>query len=159
MTTVRLHRERDVVEGGEGRERRGDLERAAQADRGAPINGQRRDVAAREPDATLVGRDFAGELADQRGLTRPVRADDSVQLARGNRKRDLVRGDNAAEALGQALDCEQRISHGALLPGAHSCHRAQTAPPGETAGRARSANIPRSSPRSAGPRTETPTGE
>ena len=45
------------------------------------IDRQRGDVAAVEMDAAGVGRDLAGELADQRGLAGAVRADDGVQLA------------------------------------------------------------------------------
>ena len=70
----------------------------------AAIGRQRGDVAAVETDAAGVGRDLAGELADQRGLAGAVRPDDGVQLARRHVERDVVGGDDAAEALAQAVD-------------------------------------------------------
>ena len=60
-------------------------------------------------------RDLAGQQADQRGLAGAVRADDGVQFAARDIERDGVGGDDAAEALGQALDLQQRLSHGARL--------------------------------------------
>ena len=69
-----------------------------------------------EADAAGVGRDLAGQLADQRGLAGAVRTDDGVQLARRHREVDAVGRDDAAEALGQTVDREQRVSHGAGSP-------------------------------------------
>ena len=66
-----------------------------------------------EMDAAGVRRDLAGELADQRGLAGAVRPDDGVQLAARDVEPHVVGGDHAAEALGQAVDLEQRVSHGA----------------------------------------------
>ena len=102
---VRLHGERHVVERREVEEQRGDLERAREPEAGcaarpaAPVMSL-----AGEADAAGVGRDLAGQLADQRGLAGAVRADDGVQLAARHRERDVVGGDDAAEALGQAVD-------------------------------------------------------
>ena len=116
MAGVRLHRERHVVERGEIVEQRGDLERAREPELAAPVDRQRGDVVAGEADAAGVRRDLAGELADQRGLAGAVRADDGVQLARRHRERDAVGGDHAAEALGQSVDLQQCVSHGADAP-------------------------------------------
>jgi hypothetical protein len=116
MPVVRLHRQRHVVERGEIVEQRGDLERARQPERAAAVNRQRRDVRAGEADAAGVGRDLAGQLADQRGLAGPIWADDGVQLSRWQQQGDAIGGDNAAEALGQAVDLEKRVSHGAGAP-------------------------------------------
>ena len=50
---------------------------------------------------------------------------------------------HAAEALGQALDCEQRVSHGrSPRRASRRCRRARTARPAAASDRARSANIP-----------------
>ena len=77
---VRLHGQRDIVERGEIAEQRGDLERARQPQQAAAMDRPRGDVGAVEEDAAGVRRDFAGELADQRGLAGAVRTDDRVQL-------------------------------------------------------------------------------
>ena len=112
---MRLHRERDIVERGEIAEQRRDLERARQPEMAAAIGRQRADVAAVEADAAALRRDFAGEEADQRRLAGAVRADDGVEFAARNIERDGVGGDDAAEALGQAFDLQQRFGHGARL--------------------------------------------
>src|ERR1700730_7707038 len=59
--------------------------------------------------------DLAGEEADQRGLAGAVRADDGVEFAARNVERDGVGSDDAAEALGQTVDLQQRCCHGARL--------------------------------------------
>ena len=108
-----LDGESDVVQRREVEEQRGDLERAGEPERAAPPGRQGRDVPAGEDDAAGVRGDLAGELADQRGLAGAVRADDGVQLAGGTSSDDVVGGDDAAEALGQAVDLQQRLRHGA----------------------------------------------
>src|ERR1700730_10770543 len=133
--------ERRVFVDGKIEEQRGDLERSSQAELAAAVGGQRRHVAAFETDAPGVGGDLAGELADQGGLARAVRPDDGVKLPLRHAKRNGVRGDDASEALGQFLDLEQRISHGALPPAGRRYRRVQTARPAGTGVRARSANI------------------
>src|ERR1700675_3577657 len=112
---MRLYRERDIVERGEIAEQRGDLERARQPEVAAAIGRQRGDVAAVEPDGTALRDDFAGQQTDQRGLAGAVRADDGVEFAARNVERDGVGGDNAAEALGQLFDLQQRFGHGVRL--------------------------------------------
>ena len=76
------------------------------------MHRQRRDVAPVEMDAAGVRHDLAAELADQRGLAGAVRPDDGVQFALPDIEPDIVGGEHAAEALGEALDAEQRVSHG-----------------------------------------------
>src|SRR5262249_56214327 len=80
VTGMGLHGERHVVEDREIEEQRGDLERAGEAELAAAKNRQARDISAREADVSRVGRDLAGELANQRGLASAVRSDDRVQL-------------------------------------------------------------------------------
>ena len=115
---MRLHGERHIVEDGEIREQRGDLERAGEAELAAPIGRQRGDVVAVEMDAAGVGRELARELADQRALARAVRPDDGVQLAGGHNERNVIGRDDAAEAFAQVFDAQQSISHDAH-PEAH----------------------------------------
>ena len=74
-----------------------------------------------------LGRNLAGQLADQRGLAGAVRADNGVQRALWHRQRDLVGGDDAAEALGEALDLEQGTRHGANSRAYRRCRHARTA--------------------------------
>ena len=63
-----------------------------------------------------IGREHAGELADQRGFAGAVRPDDGVQLALLHVERDVVGGENAAEALGQAFDLRAAFQPSARLP-------------------------------------------
>ncbi|MFK4512170.1 hypothetical protein ABIF81_007348 [Bradyrhizobium daqingense] len=109
---MRLRRQRDIVGGGEIEQQRGDLERTCQAQRTATIGWQIGDVAPGQRDAAGMRLEMPGELADQRGLAGAVRADDGMQLAAGDVERDVVGGDDAAEAAHQLLDAEQGFSHG-----------------------------------------------
>ena len=135
VTGMGLHGERHVVEDREIEEQRGDLERAGEAELAAAKNRQTRDIAAREADASRVGRDLAGELANQRGLAGAVRSDDRVQLALRNGERNRVGGNHAAEALAEIFDFQERVSHGAPRRADRQCRRARTARPAGTADR------------------------
>ena len=106
-----LHGERDVVERAETAEQRGDLERARDAEEAAAVNGEGGDVAAVEADAAALRRSLAGQERDQRGLAGAVGADNGVKLAARDVERDAVGRHHAAEALGQALDLQQRLTH------------------------------------------------
>src|SRR5215831_7436097 len=103
MASMRLHGKCDVVERSEIREQRRDLERSGEPELTATVDRHGRDVSPIEADGAGIGRNFAGELTDQRRLAGTIRADDRVQLAASDRERDLVASDHAAEALGQAL--------------------------------------------------------
>src|SRR5262245_32501398 len=91
VTGMGLHGERHVIEDREIEEQRGDLERAGEAELAAAKNRQARDISAREADVSRVGRDLAGELANQRGLASAVRSDDRVQLALRNGRSEARR--------------------------------------------------------------------
>ena len=108
---MRLHGERDIVEHREIEEQRGDLERAREAEMAAAPRRHARDVGVAEMNAAGIGDQRAAELGDERGLAGAVRADDGVQLAFRYGDIDVVGGDDAAEALGEAFDLEQRVSH------------------------------------------------
>ncbi len=89
VTVMGLRRQRDIVERGEIGQQRGDLERARQPERAAPIGRQPGDVPAGEVDGAGIRQQLPGELADQRGLAGAVRPDDGVQFARArHRARD-----------------------------------------------------------------------
>src|SRR5215510_7702373 len=116
MPGMRLYGERNIVERGEVKKQRRDLERAGKAKGAALMDRQGRDIAAGEMDAPGVGRDLTRELPDQRALAGAIRPDDGVQLARLYRQRDGVGSHDATKALGQAIDVEQPVSHGACPP-------------------------------------------
>ena len=78
------------------------------------------DVAAGEMDGAGVGREVAGELADQRRLAGAVGADQGVDLARPHVDRDVVGRDQAAEALDQAWSVESSGSAMARAPSRES---------------------------------------
>ena len=124
MTGMRLHRERDIVERSEIEEQRGDLERARQPELAAPVNRQRRDVAAVEADTAGFGRDLAGQLADQRGLAGAVRADDGVQFAGAAARAKLRRTPRRRRsAWSKPSISSKRVSHGALPEANRRCRR------------------------------------
>src|SRR5580704_11607602 len=79
------------------------------------IGRKRGDVATVEFYAATMRSDLAGQQADQRGLAGAIRPDDGVKFAARNVERDGVGGDDAAEALGQPFDLQQRLGHGARL--------------------------------------------
>ena len=54
------------------------------------------------------GVNWPAELRDQRGLAGAVRPDHGVQFALRDVERQVVGGDDAAEALGEILDLQQR---------------------------------------------------
>ncbi len=82
----------------------------------APVHRQRGNVVAGKADAAGIGRHLTAELGDQRGLAGAVRPDHRVQFARGDLEREIVAGDDAAEALGEPLDLQQRRAHVDALP-------------------------------------------
>jgi len=72
---VRLHRKRDVFERREARSTEVIWNEPREAEAGARVDWQRRDVAAVEQDAAALRRDESGNLVDQRGLAGAVGAD------------------------------------------------------------------------------------
>src|SRR3546814_8505726 len=68
-------------------------------------------------DAPLVGGDPPGDAVEQGRLARARFADDAEYLARPQLEGDVAAGGLAAEALGQAVDIEQRpVDHSAASP-------------------------------------------
>ena len=71
----------------------------------------------RSPAKAIVpwlGREHAGDHVEQRGLAGAVRADDREDRALRDAEADLVDREQAAKALADALDLEQR-AHGCRL--------------------------------------------
>src|SRR5690606_3828506 len=98
------------------RERLHDLERPTDSRIADLVGAQAGDVPPVEADTTAIGTQRAGDHAEERRLAGPVRPDDAKDLARFDGERNVRHGPEAAEALGEAVDFEQR------------CH-VRTAPP------------------------------
>ena len=93
----RLRGEQAVVQHGQAREQVGDLVRAREPERGPPVRRQPRHVAAEERDGPRARALLAADEAEERGLPRPVGADDGAALPRPHRQRDAVHRAEAAE--------------------------------------------------------------
>ena len=104
-----------------------DLERARHAEPHALMRTQRRNVVAAKDDPAGGRPQHAGEQIDHRGLAGAVRPDQSVPRALLDRQRNVMRGDDAAEALFQADRFEDR--HGSTLPSARRRRRPPAASP------------------------------
>jgi hypothetical protein len=72
------------------------------ASRRSPRRGQ---------DGARARGEEAGEGVEDRGLARAVRADEADELALTNGEGHVLVGGEAAEALGQPLDPEERVAH------------------------------------------------
>ena len=77
------------------------------------MHGQVREVLAAQHDAPGVWRQQARDLIHQRGLARPVGANERVDFARLYREAHMVCGQQAAKALDQPLHLKK--AHGLLL--------------------------------------------
>ena len=75
---------------------------------------KRRDVAAVEQDRARGRREEAADQIEERRLAGAVGADHGAQLARLDGERDVVDGDQAAEALRDVVDLEQAHALAAL---------------------------------------------
>ena len=106
------------------------LELAPDAAAGARRHRQRRDRLALIPDRAGGRPEMAGDHADERGLAGAVRPDDAAQLAAREPEIDRVVGEQALEALGQALGA-QELGHRPQLrrPAASSRATAPATPP------------------------------
>ena len=105
-----LDRQQHIVEHGQFGKQAGDLEGARHAERGAPVARPVGDVLAEQQHLSGGHRIDAGDQIEQRGLAGAVRADDGLAVARHDAQRDVARGLQAAEALAQALELENRNS-------------------------------------------------
>ncbi len=121
-----LDRHCDVLARGHVVEQARHLESPAEAEGDAGGNRQVGDVVPREPDTAGVGPDLAAELVDEGRLAGAVRADQRMDFACLDSHGHVVGGKQAAEALHEAVDLEDRGHHR----------------PPRTKSRARSAMIP-----------------
>src|SRR6185295_15082784 len=93
-----------VLEQGQPAERPGDLEGPADAEVDDPVRGLPGELVPFEPDRARVGDERTREQVEDRALAGSVGSDQPEDLTRLDRERDLIHGDEAAEALGQPFD-------------------------------------------------------
>ena len=99
----------DVVDHGKPAEQRDVLERARDAEPGAPMGGQIGDVAAVEPDASRRGAVFSRDDVEEAGLPGAIGADHRSDRPRWHCDADVLERMNAAETQEDAFDCEKGI--------------------------------------------------
>ncbi len=101
----------DVVLDAERRKRPHDLEGTPDAAPADAIRRQAFDALASEGDGAAVGREYARDHVEQSGLAGAVRTDHSENAAFRHVEAELVDRDEAAEALADAIDFQER-AHG-----------------------------------------------
>src|SRR5262249_23056615 len=135
----------DVLVHGEAGERLHDLEGAHDASPRHEMGRHARDVLAAVKDAAFARRQEPADDGEQRGLARAVVPDQRADPPGFYGERNIVDGEEAAEAFEYALDAKQRLSHG-RAPGA-SPSNAQNAHANRPAGpRSRAGQRPQSGP-------------
>ncbi|HET9651302.1 MAG TPA: hypothetical protein VFP36_03895, partial [Usitatibacter sp.] len=102
-----LHRESHVLLDRQRGKQVGDLIGAADAERGASVRTQARDVATAEAHRAFRDGHFTRDRVEERRLAGAVGADDRPALAFANAERDAVDGPQRAEADGKAVEFEQ----------------------------------------------------
>ncbi len=107
-----LRRDPQVLGNAQPRKHALDLQRALDAEPADVVRLETGDVAPGKEDASVVGREQAGDEIEQGGLAGAVRADDGVQPSARERVAQVVDRDEAAEALGETLDAQDRLAHG-----------------------------------------------
>src|SRR5437016_3579070 len=89
-----------------------DLQGARDAETADLVRLEAADVASRGEHAARVRGEKSAHQIEQRRFSGAVRTDDRVQPARCQRQADIVDSDQAAEALGESLDLQDRLAHG-----------------------------------------------
>jgi hypothetical protein len=102
------------------RKQRENLIGAREAEVHALLRGHAHELLPEQPHRTGIGGEVAGDQVEQRGLARPVGADDEPPLARHHGERDVLGRRQAAEALAQVRDFERGRRH---------CAGSEAAPP------------------------------
>ena len=100
----------DVLAHGQPREQLVDLVALGQAELAHFGDAEAGDVAALEHDAPFGRMHLAGQHLEEGGLAGAVRADDAAQFAAPDREIDIVVGDDAAVALGQAACLQDQFA-------------------------------------------------
>ena len=108
-----LDRDAQIVAHRQLGEHLGDLEGAGDAAPHPPRRQQPGDILAVEPDPARARRQKSADHVEKGGFAGAVRADHGAQLARLDRHRHRVDGDQAAEPARDGLDFEQ--AHRALF--------------------------------------------
>ena len=121
-------REIEVFEHAEPRKEARDLKRADEAELGSSSGAQTRNIATEQAHASRRRRNRAGQQADQRGLARAVRPDQSVARAPFQTERDAVRDRQAAIALDEVPSFERDVAHAGVAPPASLSQAALAAP-------------------------------
>ena len=118
MSGPRLHRHRHICQYGELRKNRSDLKRSGDTQMRALVRGLAGDVLAVEEYLPAIGRKFALQLCDQRGLPCTIGADQRMGFTGHYVKRQIIGGDDTGKALLQGL----HFKHGHLENGSgHQC--------------------------------------
>src|SRR6185436_3132881 len=120
---ARLHGKRQVVEHAQLPEDAGDLVAAREARADPVVLLHAGDDLLFEKNLSAVGREGAGNQADERGLAGAVRPDQRMHFAGLDLEADAVGGDHAAEALGDAVKPE----HVSSARAGRRCPAARTA--------------------------------
>ncbi len=100
----------DVLFDIEAAENRGFLRQIADAEAGALVHRQRRDVVAVELDASFVGLDQAGHHIEHRRLAGAVGAKEAHRFAAADRKADALDDPAADEALLDTMDGQKALA-------------------------------------------------
>ena len=106
----------DILLDIEAAEDRGFLRQVADAEPGALVHRQRRDVVAVELDASLVGLDQAGDHIEHRGLAGAVGAEQADRLAAADIQADALHDLAADEALFHAVDGQKALAVDGAAP-------------------------------------------
>src|SRR6202012_2535640 len=95
------------------------------------------DILAAVKDAAAARRQKSADRGEQGRLAGAVRSDQSGDTPGLDIERDIVDGQQSAEALADAIDTEQRLSHG-VAPAARISRRGNVAIPCDTSRQCRS---------------------
>src|SRR5690606_6742013 len=118
------------------------LEGAAEAAMHAFGRREMAHLLALEADGTGILPQLAEELRDERRLAGAVGTDEGMELARHHVEIDAVRGEQAAEALGEAADAEEGLGR----------HPAHGLPPSRTSSACNPPRVDSTTASSSGPR-------
>src|SRR5215470_12879999 len=114
-----LDRQQHVVENGELREQAGDLKRSRHSERRASMARPPGHVSAEQHDVPGGGREDSRDQIEQSGLAGAVRSDDGLAVTGHDLERDVAHGAQAAEALRERPELENRLAAVRVRVGAH----------------------------------------
>ena len=103
--------EHEVIQHRHAFEERDVLEGSSHPEAGDLMWREMGDVLVLDKDLTAVGMIAAADAVDQRGFTRPIRADDGQDLPRPRLQAHIVQGTNTTEMTADVLDGQDVHSH------------------------------------------------